>query len=98
MKKKNNKKIIYLFLQISEFVCVFKFFLKDLLCLLDFMGMDKNMGFVMFVASSKCGNTLPAFPKEYGFPYNLTPKILKEIIDAMSNRGQQKVDIANGSG
>ena len=29
--------------------------------------MDKNMGFVMFVAFSKYGNAKPAFPKEYGF-------------------------------
>ena len=40
----------------------------------------KNMGFVMFLASSKYENAYPAFRKEYGFPYHLTPKILKEII------------------
>ena len=34
-------------------------------------------GFVMFIASSKYGNAYPAFPKEYGFPYHLKPKILK---------------------
>ena len=38
---------------------------------------EKNMGFVMFLASSKYENAYPAFPKEYGFPYHLTPKILK---------------------
>ena len=38
------------------------------------------MGFVMFVAYSKYGNAYPAFHKEYGFPYHLTPKRLKEII------------------
>ena len=50
------------------------------------LGMDKHMGFVMFVASSKYGNAYPAFHKEYGFPYHLTPKILKEIIAAFLNR------------
>ena len=34
----------------------------------------------MCVASSKYGNAKPAFPKQYGFPYQLTPIILKEII------------------
>ena len=42
--------------------------------------MDKNMGFVMWVASSKYGNAKPAFPKEYGFPYHLVTEILKDII------------------
>ena len=44
------------------------------------LGMDNNMGYVMFVASSKYGNAKPEFPKEYCFPYQLTPKILKEIV------------------
>ena len=44
------------------------------------LGMDKNMVFVMFVASSKYGNAYPAYHKEYGFPYHLTHNILKEII------------------
>ena len=44
------------------------------------LGMDKDMGFVMFVASNKYGNAYPAFHKEYGFAYHLTHKILKEII------------------
>ena len=34
----------------------------------------------MFVASSKYGNAKPAFLKQYGCLYHLTPKILKEII------------------
>ena len=37
------------------------------------------MIFVIFEASSKYGNTKPAFSKDYGFPYHWTPKILKEI-------------------
>ena len=47
------------------------------------LGMD-NIFFVMCVAFSKYGNAYPAFPKEYGFPYHLTPKILKEIIAEIS--------------
>ena len=49
------------------------------------LGMDKNMGFVMFVASSKYGNAYPAFPKENVFPYHLTPKIQKEIIVSVAD-------------
>ena len=41
------------------------------------LGMDKNMGFLMLVTSSKYGNAKPAFLKEYAFPYHLTPKLLK---------------------
>ena len=44
------------------------------------LGIDKNMGFVMFKACSKYGNAYLAFLKEYGFPYHLPSKILKEII------------------
>ena len=31
------------------------------------LGMDKNLGLVMFVASSKYGHTYPAFPKIMAF-------------------------------
>ena len=46
----------------------------------------KNMGFVMCLASSKYENAYPAFPKEYGFPYHLTPEILKEIITVFARK------------
>ena len=41
--------------------------------------MAKNMGFIILLASSIYGNAYPAFPKDYGFLYQGTPKILKEI-------------------
>ena len=44
------------------------------------LGMDKNMGFVIFGASSKYRNAKQAFPKDYGFQYHWTPKKLKKLL------------------